>query len=526
MEISDRNNVIQPVLNLSFESKNAVQSASLAFIDMLKAPQIQTSSDTSVNDVAPKYDNLKQSYKTSAKDYQIKDNADKPAHTKKVKETAIKPKNKPFSPAKDTDTEAVANATPQTVSQNVTETTDNNSVAPVTDSESSPVTENELNNELPASDLALDVAISEPDITTVMLPETTTVEIAKDEFLTQLSPQNTADNGLIEVHPQNTETSAEVILPQQNFATDAAEEKNTPSVSLSDKNILSEDELIVEQEQLLDKKIIHEKPLDITVNNQSAKIAEPLQQDILQNSFEITSFLQNADNNADNLPLVNFQDGEKTNSPESSTTIDTTADNVTQPQLEIAYTASAVDSVVSAHLDNDNILLTSQEIQSVNLSNRNEFSLKLQEVNTDASLKGLGKEAVEQIKINITKSAVKSVDSIDIELKPEELGKVQVRMYIHKDGRLHTDIIASRQETAELLQREIEGLSKAFQDAGYDTDKQSFNFRFQDENPADKQQDGQKLQQFIGETLEQEAEDNLANDNMIYDPRRGLNIRV
>ena len=166
-------------------------------------------------------------------------------------------------------------------------------------------------------------------------------------------------------------------------------------------------------------------------------------------------------------------------------------------------------------------------IRGIDLSsqplNRTSLSAKTQELN-DNSLRGMSKEVIDQIKVNITKSAVKGVDTIDIQLKPQDLGKVQIRMYVSKDGHLHTDIISSRQETADLLQREVETLSRSFQEAGYDTDKQSFNFSFQKENQAN-QQEEQQLKQFIGNALEQE-ETAQANDNQVYDPALGLNIRV
>jgi flagellar hook-length control protein FliK len=245
--------------------------------------------------------------------------------------------------------------------------------------------------------------------------------------------------------------------------------------------------------------------------------------------------LQSTDGNLSNLADNSDILPEKTpsveiNNPEVE--LDTRNFNTTtnQPELKAEYAMSTTDNLVNANLSDKNTTLQSPQIETVAVvqTNRHDvnYQAEVQDLNTDNSLKGLAKEAVEQIKVNITKSAVKNVDTIDIELKPEELGKVQVRMYIHKDGKLHADIIASRQTTAEMLQREVENLSKAFQDAGYDTDKQSFNFSSQEENQAGRQSGEQKLQQFIGETLEQEAEETTANDNLIYDPRVGLNIRV
>ena len=99
-------------------------------------------------------------------------------------------------------------------------------------------------------------------------------------------------------------------------------------------------------------------------------------------------------------------------------------------------------------------------------------------------------------------------------------------MHISKDGKLQAEIISGRPETLEILQKDVSALSKAFNDAGYDTDSRSFNFSFQNENQAREQQkDDSGLLKFIGDTLEQEA-DIAGNDNLGYDPTLGLNIRV
>lgn len=45
----------------------------------------------------------------------------------------------------------------------------------------------------------------------------------------------------------------------------------------------------------------------------------------------------------------------------------------------------------------------------------------------EEALKGMSREVVEQVKVNITKSAVKGVDKIDVTLKPEDLGHIEIK---------------------------------------------------------------------------------------------------
>ena len=143
--------------------------------------------------------------------------------------------------------------------------------------------------------------------------------------------------------------------------------------------------------------------------------------------------------------------------------------------------------------------------------------------------KGMSKEVIDQVKVNITKSAVKGVDKIDVSLKPEELGHIEIKMQIAKDGKLHAHIIASRPETIEILQKEVQNLEKAFNDAGFSTDADSLSFSYNEGNQAGAQSDrNSDLRNFIGNVFANEAGDNAAgNDNLYYwDPSKGLNIRV
>lgn len=141
--------------------------------------------------------------------------------------------------------------------------------------------------------------------------------------------------------------------------------------------------------------------------------------------------------------------------------------------------------------------------------------------------KGMSKEVVEQVKVNITKSAVKGVDTIEVRLKPEELGHIEIKMQI-KNGKLQAHIISSRPETMEALQRDAQVLEQAFNDAGFQTDSNSLSFSFRNEGNQAQEQNNQ-LRSFIGKVFEQEANideamTEIANQN--WSAENGLNIRV
>ena len=145
--------------------------------------------------------------------------------------------------------------------------------------------------------------------------------------------------------------------------------------------------------------------------------------------------------------------------------------------------------------------------------------------------KGMSKEIIDQVKVNITKSAVKGIDKIDISLKPVDLGHIEVKMQIGKDGKLQAHIISSRPETMEVLQKEIQTLEKAFNDAGFQTDEGSLSFSFRGGNQANQNQEHDNgLRNFIGDIFEKEASNDLlagdAFQNQSWNGTTGLNIRV
>ncbi len=181
----------------------------------------------------------------------------------------------------------------------------------------------------------------------------------------------------------------------------------------------------------------------------------------------------------------------------------------------------SIGSVASSHSDVLNA-------PSLATENRIGNSTRSFEANNRDVYKGLSKDVIEQVKVNITKSAVKGVDKIDVRLKPEDLGNIEIKMQISKDGKLQAHITASRPETIEILRNEVQDLEKAFNDAGFKTDDDSFTFSFQNGQNENEQDQNAKLRSFIGSALEQEQENTWAeNDNsQVWDMAQGLNIKV
>ena len=86
-----------------------------------------------------------------------------------------------------------------------------------------------------------------------------------------------------------------------------------------------------------------------------------------------------------------------------------------------------------------------------------------------------------QIAVQIQKAVSEGVDHIRIQLKPAELGRVEVKLEVTEDGRAMAVVTADRSDTLDLLQRDARGLQQALEDAGLRTDSNSLSFNLRGE---------------------------------------------
>ena len=82
----------------------------------------------------------------------------------------------------------------------------------------------------------------------------------------------------------------------------------------------------------------------------------------------------------------------------------------------------------------------------------------------------------DQVAMKMSATAKDGGGKVTIRLSPEELGKVDIKMEISKDGLVRAVVAVDRPETLELLQRDAKGLERVLQDAGLQTDGESLEF--------------------------------------------------
>ena len=501
MEIQDRNNLLQNIFGLRDFSNAAPDMKEMDFVDVLKSQPKPEVAEKSVDAkiVFAKNEYVKPEIQQK-EDVEVKDKA----------------KVKSKTPAKEEKVENEASSTEKT---NKTEKPDEEKAVAVNQSQDAVQEEKTVETDSVADSVADSV---DDNVATV-------VNSANQESLEEMPVYADVAKMLFDAAgAEGEETSTPSFAAPVETDASVVVEENV------EKTLTQEEFAIMKQAKLLDEKVGADKKLKIDVDVKEEKIAAVQTTDILQNPLEVDSLIKHMDENVKKEDVFADALTEEVLSPDADA--DFQPQTKAFPEMSIptkndiaafAEVNIAAESVKQTSSDASVLSLSGKEavFETANVARQDSFS-RINDISVREPFKGLGKEVVEQIKVNITKSAVKGVDTIDIQLKPEDLGKVQVKMQISKDGKLQADIIVSRQETLDMLQKEISSLTKAFNDAGFDTDGRNFNFSFQEESQAQKQHDNGSFSNFIGNSLEQEAEQQTENTNLGYDPLYGLNIKV
>ena len=102
-----------------------------------------------------------------------------------------------------------------------------------------------------------------------------------------------------------------------------------------------------------------------------------------------------------------------------------------------------------------------------------------------------GSSVVDQVSVKISKAMQAGNDRISIQLKPAELGRIDVKMELTHDGRVMAVVTADNKDTLDLLRRDSGDLQKALENAGMQMDSGDMTFNLRgEENQMDSQGNG------------------------------------
>lgn len=91
---------------------------------------------------------------------------------------------------------------------------------------------------------------------------------------------------------------------------------------------------------------------------------------------------------------------------------------------------------------------------------------------------------IEQIKVNITKAAKAGLDRVTIQLKPVDLGRIEIKLEMSEDHKVRVTVTADTKDTLSLLQTDSRTLERTLNDAGLRTDANNLHFNLRSESDA------------------------------------------
>jgi flagellar hook-length control protein FliK len=91
------------------------------------------------------------------------------------------------------------------------------------------------------------------------------------------------------------------------------------------------------------------------------------------------------------------------------------------------------------------------------------------------------------VAIEIAGKALEGKNHFEIRLDPPELGRIEVRLDVDRDGNTTTHMIADRSDTLNLLRNDSSDLQRALQDAGLKTSDNGMQFSLRDQSMGQQQ---------------------------------------
>ena len=85
-------------------------------------------------------------------------------------------------------------------------------------------------------------------------------------------------------------------------------------------------------------------------------------------------------------------------------------------------------------------------------------------------------KVMDQVSVQIAKAAKDGTDTIKVQLKPQDLGRIEIKLEVGTDGKVTATVTADNKDTLAMLQKDAAGLAKSLSDAGLKADAGAMNF--------------------------------------------------
>ncbi len=134
----------------------------------------------------------------------------------------------------------------------------------------------------------------------------------------------------------------------------------------------------------------------------------------------------------------------------------------------------------------------------------------------------------EQVVFHVKTAIADGSSRIRIQLDPEELGKLDIRIHVGADGRTGVTITADNRGTLDMLQRDSRGLEQALADAGLKADSGSLSFNLRGGQQEQNAQNNALANNYMKQQPEEEelAPELSISRSYVIDMAEGLDIRI
>ena len=130
------------------------------------------------------------------------------------------------------------------------------------------------------------------------------------------------------------------------------------------------------------------------------------------------------------------------------------------------------------------------------------------------------------VAIEIAGKALAGKNHFEIRLDPPELGRIDVRLDIDRDGNVTSRMVADRTDTLDLLRRDAAGLERALNDAGLKTADNGLQFSLRDQSSGQEQSYAGAAQLVVEDATPSSIEPMQRDYSRLAASGGGLDIRV
>jgi len=134
----------------------------------------------------------------------------------------------------------------------------------------------------------------------------------------------------------------------------------------------------------------------------------------------------------------------------------------------------------------------------------------------------------DKLGLTIAARTTEGLHHFDIRLDPAELGRVQVRLTVDDHGQAQATLVADKQQTLDLLQRDSSSLNRALQDAGLNLSNNGLSFSLREQYQQQQEAGAQSRRQSLSAAavLATEASQSRSSQGSYAPNSVRLDIRV